>query len=252
VQSEQPNPAPGATGGAPVPGTPATPARRRANRIAFTSAAAGLLAVAVVAAGTALASAGSHPSGHQPGAAPAARAAAVARQHKLLQSRKAKSQTAPPANPAPPKPYGAVISTGIQTKSGELVFYAVHIHVKQLPKTTFGIMGGFRNSAGHLSAAVEANEFSGPDVAEGFHAIEAPISGVPEFGYYAGPAAKITGSVGGRTIQASLAHWSVNPKVVIFWFSPKDDPKGLDVTSPAAFDAQGKQLPPGHDGIGHG
>ena len=49
-----------------------------------------------------------------------------------------------------------------------------------------------------------------------------------------------------------LAHWSVNPKVVIFWFNPTDDPKGLDVTHLAAFDAQGKQLPAGNSGIGHG
>jgi hypothetical protein len=267
MQSDQPSLEPSRAelpppAGSPTPGRP----RRRANRMAFTSAAAGLLAVAVIAAGTALASAGAHhsgrPAGKHPSAAIAAQAKPVAagkmrrlarHDPALLRKMRQKArQAAQQASPAPPQPYGAVIGTGIQTKSGELVFYGVHVHVKQLPGTTFGIMGGYRDDAGHLSGVVETNETSGSDVSAGFHAIEAPINGIPEFGYYAGPAAKITGTVGGQTIQASLAHWSVNPKVVIFWFSATDDPNGQDVTSLAAFNAQGKPLPPGNSGVGHG
>jgi hypothetical protein len=161
--------------------------------------------------------------------------------------------------PAPPKPrdaYGAVIRTGIRTSSGRLVFYAVRIHARQLPKTTFGIMGGYQNSAGHVSNGVEANEFTGSDVAPGFHAVEAPTTvneqAIPEFGYYAGPAVKITGKVGGRTIRADTARWSVNPAIVIFWFAPRDDPGAREVTGLAAFNVHGERLPAGHATAGHG
>jgi hypothetical protein len=103
---------------------------------------------------------------------------------------------------------------------------------------------------------VETNEFSGPDTAPGFHAVVAPEEGMPEFGYYAGPAAKITGFVGGRRtlahILADHARWSVNPKIVIFWFSPRANPHAQEVTGLAAYNARGKQLPAGHNTVGVG
>jgi hypothetical protein len=164
--------------------------------------------------------------------------------------------TAAPILHQPRNAYGAVIRTGIRNSSGELVFYAVRVHVRQLPKTTFGITGGYLNAAGHVRADVTANEFSGSDVAPGFHAVEAPntVNGqaIPEFGYYAGPAVKITGKVGGRTIRAGQAQWSMNPRIVIFWFVPRDDRGARDVTGLAAFKVHGKRLPPGHTSVGHG
>ena len=152
----------------------------------------------------------------------------------------------------PNAPYGAVIHTGIKSQTGELVFFMVRVHVKELPGTTFGIMGGYRTAAGHLAGAVETNETSGPDTSPGFHAVEAPINGLPEFGYYAGPAAKITGTVGGQKVRASVARWSVNRKIVIFWFSTRDNLGGQDVTGLAAVSAHGRKLPAGHNGVGHG
>jgi hypothetical protein len=114
-------------------------------------------------------------------------------------------------------------------------------------------MGGYQNSAGHVSNGVEANEFTGSDVAPGFHAVEAPTTvngqAVTEFGYYAGPAVKITGTVGGNTVQADQAQWSVNPRIVVFWFSPQADPSGADVAGLAAFNAQGQPLPAGHNTV---
>jgi hypothetical protein len=152
-------------------------------------------------------------------------------------------------------PYGAVISTGIRDSAGELVFYAVKVHTAQLPQTTFGVMGGYRK-AGKLTADVETNEVTGSDTTRGFHAVESPMSAnghpVPEFGYYAGPAAKITGVVNGRRIQASQARWSVNRKIVIFWFSPRGNPGAHTVTGLAAYSAQGKLLPAGHNTPGTG
>jgi len=152
-------------------------------------------------------------------------------------------------------PYGAVISTGIRDSAGELVFYAVKVHTAQLPQTTFGVMGGYRK-AGKLTADVESNEFSGPDTAPGFHAVQSPTSAnghpVPEFGYYAGPAVKVTGVVNGQRIQAGHARWSVNRTIVIFWFSPRDNPGAHTVTGLAAYNAQGKLLPAGHSSPGVG
>jgi hypothetical protein len=160
--------------------------------------------------------------------------------------------TAVPPPHRPAGAYGAAIDTGIRKNARELVFFAVRIRNKHLPGDTFGLMGAYQDRAGHLSGKVETNETSGSDVTAGFHAIEAPINGIPEFGYYAGPAAKITGTVGGRTIRAATARWSVNKKIVIFWFSPRDNPGAVDVTNLAAFTAHGKKLPPGHSGVGHG
>jgi hypothetical protein len=153
-------------------------------------------------------------------------------------------------------PYGSVISTGIRNSAGELVFYAVRVHAAQLPDTTFGIMSGYRKASGKLTADVLDSEFSGPDTAPGFHAVHAPMTvgkeAIPEFGYYAGPAVKITGIVGGRRILADHAQWSVNPKIVIFWFSPRADRFDYAITGLAAYNAHGKRLPTGHSTVGAG
>jgi hypothetical protein len=159
------------------------------------------------------------------------------------------------ADRGPNAPYGAVIQTGIRDSAGELVFYAVKIHMAQLPHTTFGVMAGYQRP-GTLTADVESNEVTGPDTAPGFHAVESPVSAnghpVPEFGYYAGPAAKITGVIGGRRVQASHARWSVNPAIVIFWFSPRGNPAAHTVTGLAAYNTHGKPLPTGHNTPGAG
>jgi hypothetical protein len=151
---------------------------------------------------------------------------------------------------------GRVISTGIKDAGGELVFYGVRIQVRQLPGTTFGIMAGLRDSAGGLTPEVEANETQGSDSTAGFHAVEAassvgsPALAVPEFGYYAGPAATITAQEGRRQVQAHLARWSVNPRIVIFWFTPRAT--GSAPQDLAAYNAAGQQLPVGHATPGHG
>jgi hypothetical protein len=249
-----PPPGPATPGPTPGPVAPRQPGRRRAGRTLLISAAAGLLAVAVAATGTALASAGAH-RGHRAAAALSHRPPPHPRGAKqgsaAIRRQRARAQQGPQQAPPPPRPYGAVISTGIRNSAGELVFYAVRVHTAQLPDTTFGIMGGYRKASGKLTADVVDNEFSGPDTAPGFHAVHAPMTvgkeAIPEFGYYAGPAVKITGIVGGRRILADHAEWSVNPKIVIFWFSPRADRFDYAITGLAAFDAHGKRLPAGHN-----
>ncbi|MEV6908227.1 hypothetical protein [Amycolatopsis sp. NPDC051071] len=144
-------------------------------------------------------------------------------------------------------PWGDVIGTGVQSAAGELVFYGVKVDVEQLPQTTFGIMAGHRSADGKVSAALTTNESEGSDKSPGFHAVSGGLNGIPAFGYYAGPAVKITAKVNDKAVTAHQAAWSVDPNVVVFWFDSDSDPLDL-----AAFDASGTQLPAGNTGVGHG
>ena len=174
-------------------------------------------------------------------------------------ARGGKPGTAGSAGPSGPPPReGRVIPAGFKDPAGELVFYGVRIDLRQLPGTTFGIMAGLRDASGALTPEVETNETTGPDTAPGFHAVQAPSSvgspavTIPEFGYYAGPAASITALDHGRVIHARLARWSVNPRIVVFWFIPPAAPAGATLTGLAAHDAAGHQLPAGSAAPGHG
>ena len=175
----------------------------------------------------------------------------------LARSRSARAgRQAGSGRSAGPAPRGRLISTGIKDAGGELVFYAVRIHTRQLPGVSFGIMAGWRDSAGGLTAEVETNETQGSAASAGFHAVEAassvgsPAVAVPEFGYYAGPAATITAREGGRQVQAHLARWSANPRIVIFWFTPGSTARAPhDLT---AYSRAGRTLPAGHSSLGHG
>ena len=165
-----------------------------------------------------------------------------------------------PSGAVPAVPEGRVIHTGIRDAAGELVLYGIRIHLHVLPGTQFGIMAAARNGAGVLAPLVETNETAGPDRAPGFHAVEAPLTAgppgvaVPEFGYYAGPAVKITGMAGGREVQARTARWSADPGIVIFWFAPARAPgrSAAIVTGLTAYDAAGQPLPAGHGSPGVG
>jgi hypothetical protein len=172
------------------------------------------------------------------------------------------------ARPTPPKstakptgqpvaaPLGSVISTGIKAPGGELVFYLTKIDVAELPDIHFGVMAALRGPAGHLTPGVLSNETEGTDDAPGFHAIEGSIASngvaAPEFGYYSGPAAKITAQVGGRTVRAQQAAWSQDPRIVVFWFAPSAVPAGQEPTALTAYNAAGRKLPSGNSEVGHG
>jgi hypothetical protein len=171
------------------------------------------------------------------------------------------SSEAPRPSPTPtasPVPAGAVIPAGIRDQAGELVLFVVRIHLRQLPGTGFGIMAGHRATSGTLTGDVETNETTGSATAPGFHAVESPIetgdpgTAIPEFGYYAGPAAKITASAGGKQVQASIARWSLNPQIVIFWFPATARPSATAPHGLTAYDASGHLLPAGHSTPGNG
>ncbi|MEQ0561482.1 hypothetical protein ABJI51_26235 [Amycolatopsis sp. NEAU-NG30] len=152
-------------------------------------------------------------------------------------------------SPAPSgeKPMGDVVGTGIRTRDGrgELVLYARAIALPELPEVGFGLVVGVRSGTS-LQSLMVTNEFRGSDRSFGFHATDGGETVgnqvIPVFGYFAGPAARITTTVHGRTVEARLARWSEDPKVVIFWFNPDVVPDSAVLTPLIAYDADGKRL----------
>lgn len=149
-----------------------------------------------------------------------------------------------PATPGD-RPIGQVVATGIRTHAGELVFYARALDVPELPDVRFGLVAGVRAGTS-LKALLMTNEVRGSDRSFGFHATDGgEIIGdqlIPVFGYFAGPAAKITTTVHGRPVEAHLAKWSGDPAVVIFWFDPVAVPDSTVLTPLIAQDAGGRRL----------
>jgi hypothetical protein len=166
----------------------------------------------------------------------------------------APAAAAPPASPTPgatpgatqsDRPVGTVVDTGLKAKAGTWVFYLIKIKEPQIPKTHFGLMLGRRLPGGKLTADVVTNETSGSDLAKGFHAGEGSMAvdggNTPTFGYFVGPAAKITAKSHGRTVTAGLAISSEYPSVRVYWFAP-----GVSgITGVTAYDAAGKKISAG-------
>ncbi|WP_439385483.1 hypothetical protein [Amycolatopsis lexingtonensis] len=149
------------------------------------------------------------------------------------------------AAPAEAPPIGDVIGTGIKTARGEIVFFARAVDLPELPDIHFGLVAGFR-SGETLESVLATNEFRGSDRSFGFHATDGgELSGdevIPVFGYFAGRVARITTTVHGKTVEASLAKWTEDPNVVIFWFDPAAVPNSAVLTPLIAYDADGKRL----------
>lgn len=166
-----------------------------------------------------------------------------------------------------------LVATGLRVPGGEFVLRVHGLSSSGLPQTRFGVMLGLRDGAGAVEDLIAINEVQGSDVAPGFHSVQAPttVNGLdaPEFGYYAGPAAKITGKApSGATIEAARADITVlGSQIVLFWFDPtlagpctvadsmdpSYDPNACDITGLAAVDASGAALPAGPDAApGHG
>jgi len=150
-------------------------------------------------------------------------------------------------SPVPPaeQAIGNVVGTGIQTRSGEIVIFARAVDVPKLPGVRFGLVAGFRSGTS-LQAVLATNEYRGSDRSFGFHATDGGEvirdQVIPVFGYFAGPAAKITTVVHGQTVEAHLAQWTGDPDVVIFWFHPDAVPNSAVLSPLTAYDANGKRL----------
>jgi hypothetical protein len=151
-----------------------------------------------------------------------------------------------------PKPLGQVIDTGLAAKHGDWVLYAVPVKDKALPKIHFGVMLGHRKASGEVVADIMTNETTGSDRSPGFHGAEGSMSvdagQSPTFGYYAGPATRITGKSHGKTVTAKQATWSKDRSVVVYWFAPSV----TGVSGLKAYDKAGHVLPAGNTSIGVG
>ncbi|WP_236791439.1 hypothetical protein [Amycolatopsis sp. GM8] len=154
-----------------------------------------------------------------------------------------------PASTPPPgpdkQPLGAVVPTGIADAQGERVLYFVPADIPGLPDVHFGLMAGHRAPSGDLTGQLLANVTSGSDLTPGFRVLYGNAGlnpATPVFGYYVGPAAKITTTVRGQTMRARQAAWSQDPKVVAFWFTLDEVPSSDLMTPPRAYAADGSPL----------
>ncbi|MFJ8915699.1 hypothetical protein [Amycolatopsis sp. NPDC102389] len=155
---------------------------------------------------------------------------------------------APTITEAPSEqPFGEAIPLGLKGEGGrELVLYAVAIDEPQMPDVRFGLQVGYRNQAGDYDALMASNEFKGSDRSFGFHAVDGGdlVRGtfVPVFGYFSGPAVRITSTVRGKPVEAKVVPWSEDPSVAIFWFDGAQVESAGVLTPLAAYDAKGQRL----------
>jgi len=228
---------------------------RRRRRIATASAAAAVVAVVVGAAGVLWPTGqGAAPSA-APGAAPSAAPSA------------APGGVQPPVGcqevlygPRCPA-WGKAVDTGIRDKGRKIVIKPAKVSGDRL-----GI-SACHDGADDWHSCVGTMEIDGWR-SPGYHAIKQPmkLGGVemPMFGYYVGPAKKLTTKMTirekpGRKLTARIAPWSEDPNVLFFWFpleqySTKDftvivpnakHPFGPELYDWTATDRDGKSLPLG-------
>jgi hypothetical protein len=149
--------------------------------------------------------------------------------------------------PPEPQPLGDVVLTGVQSPGGEeMVLYAIAIDQPVLKDIHFGLVAGYRDARGSVQALLETNETETSDRSFGFHATDGGEilrdRLVPVFGYFSGPAAKITTTVHGATKIAKQQQWTEDPTVVFFWFDPSDVPSSQSLTPLVAYDVSGNRL----------
>lgn len=146
---------------------------------------------------------------------------------------------------------GQPVNTGSTGPGGELVFRFVKVDEPEyLPNVHFGVLAGRTDAKGVFTGHYATNETVGSDKAPGFHgaSVASGNGRIPAFGYYSGPATKITATIGGKTVQANQADWSEDPTIKVWWFDySTKEPSNL-----AAFDAAGAPLPLGNNSFGRG
>ena len=135
-----------------------------------------------------------------------------------------------------------VIRTGLTEGGGEWVLYPKPIDDAALPEITFGLMLGRSIKGGEPVDAVMSNETSGFDRSPGFHAVQGRMEidqGVtPTFGYYVGPATKITAKAGSKKLTAEQA--PLDDTIQVFWFDAGN------LKNLTAYAADGRKLPAGN------
>ncbi|GAB3796217.1 hypothetical protein GCM10027605_03730 [Micromonospora zhanjiangensis] len=146
------------------------------------------------------------------------------------------------------QPVGEVVTSGLRRAGEERVFYFVPVHLPDLPDVRIGLVAGRRTADGGLVSDFLANDVEGSDRRPGFHAIGNERTGqrdgppLPIFGYFVGPAKRITATAGERRVDARVARWSADPQVLIFWFDPEELAPGVRLDGIIARDSQGRRL----------
>jgi hypothetical protein len=144
---------------------------------------------------------------------------------------------------------GAVVGTGLTSTEGRhWVIYGVHLGDSQMPLVTFGFMIG--DCSDHGSAITPytiINDVTGSETAPGFHgyAVARTLengSKQPAFGYYVGTPARITATADGHTATATMAIWSYNPAITIFWFDTSQVTGATPLTNLTATATDGRKL----------
>lgn len=133
------------------------------------------------------------------------------------------------ADPAA-SPLGQVLATGIQDQQGEQVLYFTAtagdpVNPTGPPPAELGITEGHRTATGAIVPGVTGIGTAGN---EGFHALTQLLvhngHDTLLFGYYTGPARRITVDVNGKEVQAHQSAWSRDPAIIGFWFDPSSVP----------------------------
>ncbi|MGK5682739.1 hypothetical protein [Actinoplanes sp. URMC 104] len=163
--------------------------------------------------------------------------------------------------------WGQPVATGLRSGDREIVVTAFRNDNPAYPDITFGVRACAAATSGKLGPCHNQFDDVAPDRSPGFHAIGLPSNldnvDLPMYGYYVGPATKITVESRGRVVTAGTAVWSEDPDVVLFWFGFDDVYQKVDKNSPeyqegkvtpgqlpkvtnwAAYDAAGTKLPVG-------
>ncbi|MCO8270316.1 hypothetical protein M1L60_06870 [Actinoplanes sp. TRM 88003] len=163
--------------------------------------------------------------------------------------------------------WGQPVATGLRSKDREIVVTAFRNNNPAYPDIKFGVRACAADVAGELAPCHNQFDDVAPDRSPGFHAIGLPSNldyyDLPMYGYYVGPAAKITVESRGRLVTAKTAVWSEDENIVLFWFTFDDVYQKVDKNSPlykegkvtpgqlpdvsdwTAYDADGKELPVG-------
>jgi hypothetical protein len=234
--------------------------RLRRRRRAAVGAASGLAVLALLVGGSQLTRPGTaEPAGPAAAAQPSVTAGSPAPAEPSTAAEPSAAPSAPgtAAEPRPGVALGDVVDTGMTADGLDRLLWMQRLDEPRLPPgVTIGIVAGRRTAAGELLPDIVNNEVNGSDRSPGFHALEMAMvvdgGATPAFGYYVGPAAKITVRADGRTVRARQAVWSEDPSVVLFWFTLKEVKPTSRVGKASAFDRTGARLSAGDAGFAVG
>lgn len=155
----------------------------------------------------------------------------------------------------PAKPTGDVICTGDFTNRGEIVFWFEKLTGENRQAgSTFTVVEGRRDSdTGALIVVARKSwspEFNQNGITErtaGFRTVGADGTNLYFFGYYSGPIATLTLTVGSKRIPGRAAKWSADPNISAVWFPTGADIElEMDETSRLnAWDSRHRPIPGG-------